>query len=150
MGDPFRGAVVDDRVALPFQWYTAELCDQWFPAVACDGGLEAGTRPVRCFDLGFVSCRHLRHRRVVLAGQRLEHGGLHDPFQPVQSPDVAGRQVVLDESPILGPVRGDDGVVAYGVHLALITARGTRSAITPLTVRRPRVCLLSLCWAVIS
>ena len=34
---------------------------------------------------------------VVLAGQGLEHRGLHDPAQPAQSADVPGEQVVLDE-----------------------------------------------------
>ena len=51
------------------------------------------------------------HRRAVLAGQRLEQRGQHHPVQPVQSPDVAGQQVVLDDAPVLGTVATDDRVV---------------------------------------
>ena len=54
--------------------------------------------------LALCLARHLRHRRAVLAGQRLEHRGLHDPPQPVQPADVTGEQVVLDDAPVLGPV----------------------------------------------
>jgi hypothetical protein len=66
---------------------------------------------VRCGDLGLVAGRHRGDRRVVLAGQGLEHRGLHDPAQPVQSEDVTGQQVVLDDAPVLGPELADDGVV---------------------------------------
>ncbi len=63
---------------------------------------------MRCVDLGLVLTGHGRHRRAVLGTQRLEHGGRSDPFKPVQSPDVAGQQVVLDDAPVLGSVGADD------------------------------------------
>src|SRR6266851_10431451 len=80
--DPFRDAVGDDRFGLPYQRYSTEPCDQWFPAAAFDDDLQARPQAVRCLDLGFVLRRHLPPGRVVLAGQRLEHRGPHDPMQP--------------------------------------------------------------------
>ncbi len=47
----------------------------------------------------------------MLVGQGLEQRGLHDPVQPVETVNVPGRQVVLDDAPPLGPVGVDDGVV---------------------------------------
>jgi hypothetical protein len=70
------------------------------------------------------------------------------------------RQVVVDQTPVLAPVGGDDGVVVvvdqgvrasglpsvrYGAHLTLITSRGPRSPMAPLPDRR-----WSACWTVIS
>jgi hypothetical protein len=83
----------------------------------------------------------------------MKHRGLHDPAQPVQSLDVPGQQVVLDDAPVLGPVLRDDGVVILaqqrvaaggpaagqvGGLLALITDGGTRSTTVPLRDRRLR------------
>jgi len=110
--DPNRLAVDDRRRFLPMEWCFPEPCDQWLPAVAFDACFEAGAQPARCLDFGFMLGRHLRHCRVVLACQGLEHGSLHDPAQPVKPVDVSGQQVVLDDAPIDGPERGDDGVVA--------------------------------------
>ena len=39
-------AVIDDRLALPFERDTAEPCDQWLPARPLLAGLVTGTRPV--------------------------------------------------------------------------------------------------------
>ena len=116
------GRSVEDRFLLPSERDTTEPGDQWFPARPFDGGLEAGARPVRGVDRGLVLAGHLRHRRVVLGGQRLEHRGLDDPSQPVQSPDVTGEQVVLDDAPVLGPVGADDRVVVEVQQLG--AARG--------------------------
>jgi hypothetical protein len=41
-------------------------------------------------NTGAVFPRHLGHRTAVLVGQRLEHRGLHRPFQSVQLTDVVG------------------------------------------------------------
>src|SRR5205823_14204947 len=121
---------------------------QWLPALAFDAGLEASPVAVRGVDGGPILAGHRRDRRAVLERQRLEHGGLHDPAQPGQSPDVAGGQVVLDDASVLGPVGRDDGVVIVvdqpgpmrgfaalevRAHLAVITVFGTRSATVPLT-----------------
>jgi hypothetical protein len=57
----------------------------------------------------------------VLRGQGPEHRGPHDPFEPVQLVDITGEQVVLDEPPVLGPERGDDGVAAFADE---VTAMG--------------------------
>jgi hypothetical protein len=38
----------------------------------------------------------------------------------------------------------------YAARLALMTSRGTRSAIFPFTARCPAMILPSACWAVIS
>src|SRR5918997_3556226 len=67
VADPFRDAVVEDRFLLPLQWYPAEPCDQWFPAVAFDDNVEARAQAVRCFDLGSVFRRHLSYGRAVFA-----------------------------------------------------------------------------------
>src|SRR5215472_11319030 len=55
VADPFRDAVGDDRLSLSLEWYPAEPCDQRFPAVPFDGGLQAGPQAVRGLDLGLVS-----------------------------------------------------------------------------------------------
>ena len=39
-------AVVDDRLALPFERDAAEPCDQWFPARPLLAGLVSRPRPV--------------------------------------------------------------------------------------------------------
>ena len=72
-------AVVDDRLALPFERDAAEPCDQWLPARPLGAGLEAGPGPVPGDDDGLVLAGHLRHRRAVLGGQGLQHGGLGVP-----------------------------------------------------------------------
>lgn len=109
-GDRGWFAVGEDRGLLPLERNAAEPCGQRFPAVAFNGHLQALSRPVRCVDGGLVLACHLRHRGAMLAGERLQQRGLHDPAQPVESPDVAGQQVVVDQSPVLGPIGGDDGV----------------------------------------
>jgi hypothetical protein len=58
---------------LPFERDAAEPCDQWFPACPFDAGFEAPAWPVRGGDDGLVLSRHLRYRRAVPGGQRLEH-----------------------------------------------------------------------------
>ena len=116
-------AVCEDRVLLPSERDTTERCDQWFASLAAlDADLQALVRPVRRLDRGPVLAGHLRDRRAVLAGQRLEQRGLHHPVQPVESVDVAGEQVVLDDAPVLRPVAADDRVVLL-VH-QLGPARG--------------------------
>jgi hypothetical protein len=110
--DGDRGdAVGEDRVLPSPQRDATELCYQWFATFAFNDCLEASARPVRGLDGDPVPVSHLRHRRVVLAGQRLEHGGLHHPFQPVESVDVTGQQVVLHQPPVLRAVGPDDRVV---------------------------------------
>ena len=104
-------AVGDDRFLLPPQRDAAEPCGQWFPAWPFNVSLEAPARPVRGGGDGLVLAGHLGHRGAVPVRERLEHGGLHDPFQPVESPDVGGQQVVLDDAPVLRPVGADDRVV---------------------------------------
>ena len=99
--------------------------------------------------------RHLRHRRAVLGRQGFEHRCLHDPFEPVEPGNVPGKQVVLDDPSIPGPVGGDDGEVAFldhrgltrglaahevGAIFAVITSRGTRKPIFPLTAGRHALC----------
>src|SRR6476659_3450306 len=72
--DDARGALAadQDRVALPFEGNATECGGQRFPAGAFDGCLQARAWPVRGVDGGLVAGRHLRYRRAVLAGQRLE------------------------------------------------------------------------------
>lgn len=97
-----------------------------------------------------------------LLSQRLEHGRLHDPAQPLESEEVPGEQVVLDVAPILGSefatmVKSWSWIIGcreaglpllqYGAHLASMTSLGTRSPIAPLTARRRRMIFVSLCWA---
>ena len=101
-------AVVDDRLALPFERDAAEPCDQRFPARPLLAGLVTGTRPVLGGDGGLVLAGHLRHRRAVLAGQGLQHRHLSRAVQPVQFMNVPGEQVVLDEPPVLRAVGADD------------------------------------------
>src|SRR6266566_5883635 len=110
-----RGGVGDaverNRVPVPPEGYPSEPCDQWCPAGPFDLRFEAGPQPVWCPDLGLVTGRHRGYRGAVLHGQGPQHRALHDPFEPVQPVDVPGEQVVLDEPPVLGSERGDDGVV---------------------------------------
>ena len=113
---PGHEAVGEDRLLLPLEGNTSEPGHQGLLADTSDAGLEARSWPMRCVDLGLVTGRHLRHRRAVLAGQGLEHGGLHDPTQPVESKDITGKQVVLDEAPILGPELAHDVVVRLADH----------------------------------
>ena len=40
--DPDRLTVDDPRRFLPMEWYAAEPCDQWLPAVAFDPRFKAG------------------------------------------------------------------------------------------------------------
>ena len=103
-------AVADDRPFLPPEGDAAEPCDQWFPAGPFDVASKQRRGPlgvaVTALYLAAIFVTVERCRR-----ERLEHGGLHDPFQPVQSPDVSGQQVVLDDAPVLRPVGADDRVV---------------------------------------
>ena len=48
----------------------------------------------------------------MLGCKSLEHGGFHDPLQPVQPEDVSGKQVVLDHAPIDGTERRNNRMVA--------------------------------------
>lgn len=48
----------------------------------------------------------------MLGGKGLEHGCLHDPLQPVQSEDISGEQVVLNNAPVNGPERRHDRMIA--------------------------------------
>nr|WP_322769708.1 hypothetical protein [Frankia sp. Cr1] len=104
-------AVIEDRFLLPFQWDASEPRYQFLAVGAFDGGLEARTWPVRCLADDTVFPCHLCHRRAVLRRQRLEHGGSHDPLQPVEPVDIAGQQIVLGDAPEFGPVNPDDVVV---------------------------------------
>ena len=115
-------AVGEDRLLLPFERYAAEPGDQWFPALRSTVAWKHVRGPCGVSMVALYLRGHLRHRRAVLAGQGLEHRGLHDPVQPVESADVTGQQVVLDDAPVLGPVGADDGVVVV-VH-QLGSARG--------------------------
>src|SRR5258706_1105043 len=90
--------IVEGRLLLPLQRNTTEPCHQWSPACSFDDGLEACSPTVWGVDDGLVLARHLRHGRLVLGGQGLEHRGFRVPSKPVQSRDVAGQQVVLDET----------------------------------------------------
>src|SRR5579862_6509797 len=83
-------AVVDDRAFLPFERDAAEPCDQWFPARPLYAGLETRAWPVPGDGDGLVLTGHLRHLGAVLAGERLEHGCLCRPPQPVQRGHVPG------------------------------------------------------------
>ena len=66
--------VDQDRILLPSQRNTPEPCDQWlFTFAARHADLEASARPFGSLDGRRIFAGHLRHRRVVLAGQRLEH-----------------------------------------------------------------------------
>ena len=55
-------AVVEGRFLLPFQRDFTEACDQWFPVVTVDAGLEACAWPVGCLDGRFEFTSHLCHR----------------------------------------------------------------------------------------
>ena len=101
-------AVGDDRFGLPFERDAAEPCGQWFPARPFQPGLEAGPGPVRGDDHGPVLAGRFRHRGAVLRGERLEHGQLGGPPQPVQPEDIPGEQVVLDDAPVFRAVDADD------------------------------------------
>ena len=84
----------------------------------------------------------------------------------LQSVDIGGEQVVLDDAPVLGPVGRDDVMVVevvqgrlrggfaasqVGGAFGLDHSVGTRSSMVPLTsVCGPAVVLLSQCWTVIS
>src|SRR5437867_4692302 len=107
-GSRDRRAVIEDRLLLPFQRDAAEPGDQRLPARPLGDGLEAVPLPVRGVRRGLVLAGHVRHPGAVLGGQRLQHGGLRGPFEPVQLPHVAGEQVVLNDSPVLGTVGADD------------------------------------------
>ena len=117
-----RRAVHQERPFAPFQRDAPEPDDQWLPACPFDGGFKADATPVWGVDDGLVLAGHLRHGRFMLRGQRLEHRGLDDPTQPVQSGDVPGQQVVLDDAPVLRSVGADDGGVIVVQQLG--SARG--------------------------
>src|SRR6266536_3685192 len=66
--------VDEDRVLLPPKRNTTEPRDQWLLILAARHiDLEASAGPEGSLDGRFVLAGHLRHRRAVLAGQRLEH-----------------------------------------------------------------------------
>src|SRR5690349_8892505 len=67
--------------------------------------------PAGAGDDGPVFPGHLADRRAVLARQRLEQRGLHDPVQAAQAEDILGQEVVLDETGVLGLVLRDDGEI---------------------------------------
>jgi hypothetical protein len=48
------------------------------------------------------------------------HRGHHDPFEPMQSVDVPGGQVVLDDAPVDRSVGGDDGLVVVVDPLGVV------------------------------
>ena len=52
----------------------------------------------------------------MLCCQGLQHRGLGIPAKPVETPDVVGKQVVLDDAPVLGPVGLDDVIVVKVLH----------------------------------
>jgi hypothetical protein len=107
-----RNAIPEGRGLLPPERNATERGDQRRLALAAiNDGLHACARPVRRLDRGRVSAGDLRHRRVVLACQRLEQRGDHHPAQLAQPVDVAGQQVVLDDAAVLGAVLADDRVV---------------------------------------
>ena len=165
VGCPVGDAVGEGRGPIPNEGYPTEPCDQRLLAGALDASLEARALSMRCDDGGPVPGCRLRHAGLVLGGKRFQHRRLGGPTQSFESPDVGGKQVVLDDAPVFGPVGVDDVVVVevlqgtamrgfaapqVGAHLAVITSRGTRSAIIPLADRRPWVILLSACCTMIS
>jgi hypothetical protein len=67
-------AVGEDRVLLPPKRNTTEPRDQRLVTLAAlHADLKASARPEGSLDGRFVLAGHLRHRRVILAGQGLEH-----------------------------------------------------------------------------
>lgn len=75
-------AVGDDGFALSLERDPAEAGDQWFlPLPTLPRDLEARPPAIRSIDSRFVLASHLRDGRLALAGQGLEHRGLHDPAQ---------------------------------------------------------------------
>ena len=115
-GCPAWLAVLDNGLLLLPERYSAVSRDQRLPAFAFDDRLEALARTVRSVDFRFMLCRHLRYGRAVLSREGLQHRRLHDPAQPVQTVDVIGQQVVLDYSPVLRSVDGDDGIIVHVHH----------------------------------
>lgn len=109
--------IVEDSMVLADKPDVTEASNQWLPAVvAVDGDLEAHSRSAWSSDGGLVTGRHRGDRGVVLIGQRLEHGCLHDPAQSLESEEIPGEQVVLDVAPVLGSEFRDDGEVVVMDH----------------------------------
>jgi hypothetical protein len=109
--------IVEDGVVCSDQPDVTEAGDQWFSAVvARNGDLKARPGSPWGGDGGLVAGRHRGDRGVVLVGQRLEHGGLHNPAEPLESEEIPGEQVVLDIAPVLGSEFRDDGEVVVMDH----------------------------------
>src|SRR5258708_6252590 len=108
-------------LAMPGRWSVraavperdpAEAGDQWFPPpVAFHGDLQAPAGSGGCLDCGLVLPSHRGDRRTVLACQRLEQRGLHDPVEAAQAEHVLGQEVVLDKTGVLGLILRDDGEI---------------------------------------
>src|SRR6266702_4806220 len=79
--------------------------------VAFDGDLQALPESGGCLGDGLVLTGHRVDRRAVLASQRLEQRGLHDPVEMAQPEDILGQEIVLDETGVLSLVLRDDGEV---------------------------------------
>src|ERR1035441_510660 len=161
-----RPPVGEDGCAHSSERGPAEAGDQWFPSpVAFDGDLQALSGSGGCLDGGLVLAGLRGDRRTVLACQRLQQRGLHDPVETARAEHIPGDKVVLDETGVLGSVFRDDGAVVVveqraalrwlslvhvEAHRCLMTVLGTNSPIAPLTARRPGVILVSECRAWIS
>src|SRR2546421_3237478 len=79
-------AVADDSFALSLERDPAEAGNQWLlPLFTVHRDLEARPPAVRSVHGRLVLAGHLRNGRLVLAGQGLEHRGLHDPAQRSQT-----------------------------------------------------------------
>jgi hypothetical protein len=89
-----------------------ELSYQGFlPRLTLDDCLKAPEFSRWSGDTGAVFPRHLGHRALVLVGKRLEHRGLHRPFQSVQLTDVVGQEVVVDVAPEFCPESANDAEI---------------------------------------
>lgn len=53
----------------------------------------------------------------MLASQRLQQRGLHDPVQLSKSEDILGQQIILDEAPVFGLIPTDNRVIVVVQHL---------------------------------
>ncbi len=107
-----RPLVGEDGCAYASERDPAEAGDQWFPPpVAFHGDLQAPAGSGGCLDCGLVLPSHRGDRRTVLACQRLEQRGLHDPVEAAQAEHVLGQKVVLDKTGVLGLILRDDGEI---------------------------------------
>ena len=106
-----RGGVTDDRAPVALEGYPAESRNQIRLALPPSPGLKAGPGAVIGDDLRLVAGGHLGDGGLMLGAQGLQHGRLGVPAQPVQPPDVLGKQVVVRDTPVFGPVGCHDVVV---------------------------------------